>query len=59
VVAYLLQECNVPVGRIVAPGEMGESNPVASNETASGREQNRRADVKLLVNKGIASSGGN
>lgn len=59
VVAYLLQDCNVPVGRIVAPGAMGESNPVASNESASGREQNRRAEVKLLVNKGIATSGGN
>jgi len=59
VVAYLLQDCNVPVGRIVAPGAMGESNPVASNESASGREQNRRAEVKLLVNKGIATAGGN
>jgi len=53
VVAYLLQECSVPVGRIVAPGAMGETNPVASNETASGRGENRRAEVKLLVNKGI------
>jgi len=61
VVAYLLQECNVPVGRIVAPGAMGETNPAASNETASGRGENRRAEVKLLVNKGIvvASTGGN
>jgi len=59
VVAYLLQECSVPVGRIVAPGAMGETNPVASNETTSGREQNRRAEVKLLVNKGIVGSGGN
>jgi len=61
VVAYLLQDCNIPVGRIVAPGAMGESNPVASNETSSGRTENRRADVKLLVNKGIAmaSAGGN
>jgi OOP family OmpA-OmpF porin len=61
VVAYLLQECNVPVGRIVAPGAMGETNPVASNETSSGRADNRRAEVKLLVNKGIvvASAGGN
>jgi OOP family OmpA-OmpF porin len=61
VVAYLLQECSVPVGRIVAPGAMGETNPVASNETASGRGENRRAEVKLLVNKGIvvASAGGN
>jgi len=57
VVAYLLQDCSVPVGRSVAPGAMGESNPVASNETTSGRSENRRADVKLLVNKGIVASG--
>jgi OmpA-OmpF porin, OOP family len=59
VVAYLLQDCSVPVARIVSPGAMGESNPAASNETASGRSENRRAEVKLLVNKGIAASGGN
>jgi len=58
VVAYLLQECNVPVGRIVAPGAMGETNPAASNETSSGRTENRRAEVKLLVNKGIAGAAG-
>jgi OmpA-OmpF porin, OOP family len=58
VVAYLLQECSVPVGRIVSPGAMGESNPAASNETASGRGENRRAEVKVLVNKGIVDSGG-
>lgn len=59
VVAYLLQDCGVPVGRIVAPGAMGETNPAASNESASGRSQNRRVEVKLLVNKGIANAGGN
>ena len=58
VVAYLLQECSIPVGRIVAPGAMGETNPAASNETASGRGENRRAEVKVLVNKGIVASGG-
>ena len=56
VVAYLLQECAIPVGRIVAPGAMGETNPAASNETSSGRGQNRRVEVKLLVNKGIVAS---
>jgi outer membrane protein OmpA-like peptidoglycan-associated protein len=56
VVAYLLQECSIPVGRIVAPGAMGETNPAASNETTSGRSENRRAEVKLLVNKGIVSA---
>jgi outer membrane protein OmpA-like peptidoglycan-associated protein len=59
VVAYLLQECSIPVGRIVAPGAMGETNPAASNEIASGRSQNRRVEVKLLVNKGIVGAGGN
>jgi outer membrane protein OmpA-like peptidoglycan-associated protein len=56
VVAYLLQECNIPVGRIVMPGAMGETNPAASNETTSGRGENRRAEVKLLVNKGIVNA---
>lgn len=54
VVAYLLQDCGIPVGRILAPGAMGETNPVASNESASGRAENRRVDVKLLLNKGVA-----
>ena len=57
VVAYLLQECGVPVGRIVAPGALGETNPATSNETKEGRSQNRRAEVKLLINKGIAGNG--
>src|SRR5271157_1226455 len=55
VVAYLLQDCGIPVGRIVAPGAMGETNPAASNESASGRAENRRVDVKLLLNKGVAA----
>lgn len=54
VVAYLLQNCGVPVGRILAPGAMGETNPAASNESPSGRAGNRRVDVKLLLNKGVA-----
>jgi outer membrane protein OmpA-like peptidoglycan-associated protein len=56
VVAYLLQDCKVPVGRILAPGAMGESNPVASNESDNGRSENRRVDVKLLLNKGVAGA---
>jgi OmpA-OmpF porin, OOP family len=57
VVAYLLQECSVPVKNIVAPGAMSETHPVASNETSGGRAENRRVELKLLVNKGIAGSG--
>jgi outer membrane protein OmpA-like peptidoglycan-associated protein len=54
VVAYLLQDCHVPTKNIAAPGAMGETNPAASNESASGRAENRRVDLKLLVNKGVS-----
>lgn len=54
VIAYLIQDCNVPVRHVIAPGAMGESAPVASNETKSGRAENRRVEVKILVNKGVA-----
>jgi OmpA-OmpF porin, OOP family len=53
VINYLEQSGGVPVMHIVAPGAMGTSNPVASNETAQGRAENRRVDVKLLLNKGL------
>lgn len=56
VIGYLMRECNVPVWRIVAPGAMGEFQPAASNENAAGRAENRRVEVKVLVNKGIAGS---
>lgn len=56
VIAYLIQTCNVPVRHIVAPGAMGEAAPAASNESKEGRAENRRVEVKVLVNKGIAGS---
>jgi len=56
VIAFLLQNCNVPVRHIIAPGAMGEAAPVGSNETAQGRAENRRVEVKVLLNKGLAGS---
>jgi outer membrane protein OmpA-like peptidoglycan-associated protein len=56
VVTYLMQKGEVPVRHIVAPGAMGEYGAAAPNETKAGRAENRRVEVKVLVNKGIAGS---
>jgi OmpA-OmpF porin, OOP family len=56
VVTYLMQQCGVPSRHIVAPGAMGEYGAAAPNETKAGRAENRRVEVKVLVNKGIAGS---
>ena len=56
VVTFLMQQGNVPVRHIVAPGAMGEYGAVAPNETDAGRAENRRVEVKIFVNKGIAGS---
>ena len=56
VIAYLIQSCNVPVRHIVAPGAMGEVAPVVSNETKSGRSENRRVEIKVLLNKGLSGT---
>jgi OmpA-OmpF porin, OOP family len=53
VVTYLMQKGEVPVRHIVAPGAMGEYGAAAPNETPAGRAENRRVEVKVLVNKGI------
>ena len=54
VIVYLTENCNIPVRHIVAPGAMGKADPMASNESASGRAENRRVNIKVLVNKGLA-----
>lgn len=56
VITYLVQQGGIPPRHIVAPGAMGEYGAVASNETAAGRAENRRVEVKVLVNKGITGS---
>ena len=56
VVAYLLQNCRIPLRHIVAPGAMGEADPAAPNEVADGRAENRRVEVKVLVNRGVAGA---
>jgi OOP family OmpA-OmpF porin len=52
-VVVALQQNGVPLHNIVNPAAMGTTDPLASNETAEGRDLNQRVQVKLLVNRGI------
>jgi outer membrane protein OmpA-like peptidoglycan-associated protein len=44
--AYLANELGVPAFRMSAVG-YGETRPIANNETAQGRERNRRIDIRI------------
>jgi outer membrane protein OmpA-like peptidoglycan-associated protein len=50
---YLRNSANVPMRRILVPAGYGATHPEAGNQSADGREINRRVDVKVIVNQGI------
>ncbi len=51
---YMINAMRIPEYRLIATG-YGESNPVANNETASGRAQNRRIDIVIKPNLDTAA----
>lgn len=53
VIRYLVENHRIPLRRIITPYGFGETNAVAENNSRTGRAQNRRVEVKLLVNKGL------
>jgi len=55
VIGYLVTKHNLPLQRLVQPFGYGDLKPVAENLTAEGRAKNRRVEIRLLVNKGIAN----
>ena len=53
VTQILMQDGDIPLTNLLAPGAMGESRQVGS-KTAEGEAQNRRVVARVLQNKGIA-----
>lgn len=56
VIQYLAVNHKIPVRRFVSPMGYGKTDAVADNKTASGRAQNRRVEVKMLLNRGLSQS---
>ncbi|UWZ84844.1 OmpA family protein [Occallatibacter riparius] len=52
----LIQQCKIPLTRMLAPGAMGVTEQVGDNQTKEGQEQNRRVVVRVLQNKAIAGT---
>ena len=53
VVNYLQQACGWKPYRMLTPTGMAKADPLASNDTAEGKAQNRRVAVNILVSKGL------
>ncbi len=53
VVQYLAVTHKIPMRRFITPMGYGKTDAVADNTTASGRAQNRRVEVKMLISRGM------
>jgi outer membrane protein OmpA-like peptidoglycan-associated protein len=56
VIQYLAVNHKIPLRRFVTPMGYGKTEAVADNTTAAGRAQNRRVEVKMILNRGLSQS---
>ena len=54
VVQYLAVRHKIPLRRFITPMGFGKTEAVADNVSATGRAQNRRVEVKVLINRGMS-----
>ena len=57
VVQYLAVQHKIPLRRFVTPMGYGKTESVADNTTPAGRSQNRRVEVKMIINRGMNQTG--
>ncbi|HEX8282448.1 MAG TPA: OmpA family protein [Pyrinomonadaceae bacterium] len=58
VVRYLVENHQIPLRRILTPFGYGALNPLNENKTRDERAENRRAEVRVLVNRGLNGTPG-
>jgi outer membrane protein OmpA-like peptidoglycan-associated protein len=56
VIRYIAENHDIPLRRFITPVGLGTTHPIADNTTRTGRQVNRRVEVKVLVSRGLTQS---